>query len=267
MVLLTSDTTHDTGDMNRPIYRFLANKQWRSYRRPVMVQRLTQMAVVPDVLSHLDPTADVRMGFRRRNVQPGDFVDSRISEIPPKFRVQVFDKGERLISVAVVDPDVPDLERDSFYHRCHYFAANIPISPSSTSVPLSRLSKESQEMLPWLPPHAHLGSPYHRLVVIILQQPAGQVLDTASLREKIQRDGFNLRSYQQRLSLKPIGAFLFRTQWDEGTADVMQRAGLPGADLHFKRKRVEPLKKKQEPLKLKRNRLGLAGLPTKRLKF
>lgn len=251
--------------MNRPIYRYLADKQWRSYRRPVMMQRLTQMAVVPDVLSHLDITAEVVLGFKRRNVHPGEFVDSRVSEVPPRLKVQVFDRGERMISVIVVDLDVPDLERDSFYHRCHYFAANIPISTTSTSVPLSKLSKESQVLLPWLPPHSQKGSPYHRLAVIVLQQPEGKVLDISSLRETVQRDGFNLRSYQQRNGMNPIGAFLFRTKWDEGTAGVMARAGLPGADMEFKRKRIEPLIKPQLPLRKKKNRLGLAGLPTKRL--
>lgn len=229
------------------------------------MQRLTQMAVVPDVLSHLDITAEVRLGFKRRNVQPGEFVDSRVSEVPPKLDVQVFDPGERMISVIVVDPDVPDLENDSFYHRCHYFAVNIPISPTSTSVPFSQLSKDTQVVLPWLPPHAQKGSPYHRLAVIVLQHPPEKILDVSALREIVQRDRFNLRSYQQRNSLKPIGAFLFRTQWDEGTAGVMARTGLPGADIEFKRKRVEPLIKPQEPLKKFKNRLGLAGLPTKRL--
>ena len=229
-----------------------------------MEQRITQMAVVPDILSHLDLTADVRLGFKRHNVQPGDVVDSRVSEIPPKLSVQVFDKGERMVSVVVIDPDVPDLDNDSFYHRCHYFAANVPISPTSTSVPLSFLSPESQVLLPWLPPHAQKGSPYHRLAVLVLQQPPGEAA-MLPMRHDLDRERFNIRSYQNTYHLKPIGAFLFRTQWDEGTAEVMARVGLPGADIELKRRRIEPLKKKQEPLKLFRNRLGLAGLPSKRL--
>ncbi|KAI9790718.1 MAG: hypothetical protein M1816_004859 [Peltula sp. TS41687] len=253
------------GDMNRPIYRHLADKRWRSYQRSIMMQRLTTMAVVPDVLSHLDITAEVRLAFRDRKVHPGAMVDSRVSEVPPRLRVQVFDKGARMVSVMVMDPDVPDLERDSFRQRCHYLAANIPISPTETSVPLSRLHKDSQVLLPWLPPHSQKGSPYHRLVVLVMQQLEGKLLDVASLKETVRREDFNHRSYQQRNTLKPIGAFLFRTVWDEGTAAVMARAGLPGADVEFKRKRVEPLVKPQLPLRKFKNRLGLAGLPSKRL--
>lgn len=39
----------------------------------------------------------------------------------------------------------------------------------------------------------------------------------------------------------PFGVHLFRTQWDDGTAGVMQRAGIPGWDVEFKRKRIDPL--------------------------
>lgn len=254
------------GDMNRPIYRYLADREWRSYRRPVMMQRLTQMSVVPDVFSDLDPTAEVRLAFKRHNVQPGAFVESRVSEVPAKLNVRVFDKGERLVTVAVVDPDVPDVEQNGFRAQCHFLAVNIPISPTSTSVPLSRLSPDTQQLLSWLPPHAQKGSPYHRLSVFVLQQPREIVLEP-SQRDALTREAFRIRGFRQRHRLKPVGAFLFRTKWDEGMAGVMERAGIPGADIELKRKRVYPLKRAQLPLKKFKNRLGLAGLPSKRLKF
>ncbi|KAI9840749.1 MAG: hypothetical protein M1837_001323 [Sclerophora amabilis] len=250
------------GDMNRPIYRYLANKQWRSYRRPVLVQRLTQMSVVPDVLPALDPVVDTRLYFRQRSVQPGDIVDSRVSEVPARLRVQVFDKGERLVSVIVLDSDVPDLEQDRFNYRCHFIAANVPISPTSTSIPLFKLSHQSHILLPWLPPYAQKGSPGHRISTFIVQQPEGKVIDAASLQGKIQREGFNLRSFLDKHGLRPIGAHMFRIKWDEGTAGVMSRIGVEGADVELRRKRVEPLKKMPLPLKKKQNRIGL---PSKRL--
>lgn len=229
------------------------------------MQRLTQMAVVPDVLPDLDPIADVQLGFRRRVVQPGEFVDSRVSELPARLQIQLFEKGEDMVTIAVVDPDVPDPENDSFSYRCHFLAANIPVSPTSTSVALSKLSADSQTVLSWLPPHAQKGSPYHRLAVVVLRQPERKQLDIPSLKESITREGFRLRGFVTKHSLRLIGAHLFRTQWDEGTAGVMARAGLLGADIEFRRKRVEPLKKKQLPLKKKKNLVGLAGLPSKRL--
>lgn len=246
--IVTSNSLTDgiTGDMNRPIYRYLADKKWRSYKRLVLMQRVEQMDVTPDVLPAIDPTADVSIAFGRRNVQPGEFVDSRVSEIPAKLKVQVFDKGERMVTVVVVDSDVPAVEKDGFTYRCHFIASNIPISPTSTSVPLGRLSKEIQVSLPWLPPFAQKGSPYHRLSVFVLQQKEGQTIDVAAVREKFKRDGFKLRSFVDKYGLQPVGVNMFRTQWDEGTAGVMKRHGIEGADVEFKRKRIEPLPYKKK---------------------
>ena len=39
---------------------------------------------------------------------------------------------------------------------------------------------------------------------------------------------------------------IFRSLWDEGTAGVMSRAGIEGADIEFKRKKVIALKPKQK---------------------
>ena len=231
--------------MSKPIYRYLADRKWRSYQRLITVQRINQLNVVPDVLPYFEPTAEVRMAFRQRNVQPGEFIDSRVSEVPARLKVQVFDKGERLVSVVVVDSDVPVVDNDSFTSRCHFLATNIPISPTDTSLPLSH-AKDSQLVLPWLPPFAQKGSPYHRYSVFVLEQEPGKTLNTGELKGKVQRDGFSLRSFTDKYKVKPIGMSIFRSLWDEGTYGVMQRNGIEGADVEFKRKRIEALKPKQK---------------------
>jgi large subunit ribosomal protein L35 len=227
--------------MGKPIYRFLADRKWREYRRKILVQRITQMNVIPDVLPHIDPVVDVKLAFGRRTVQPGDFVESRVSAVPANLSVQSFERGERLVTVAVVDSDVPNLQTDGFDYRCHFLAANIPISPTNTTINLESLSTESQVLLPWLAPFAQKGSPYHRLSVFVLEQKDQKALDTAAIGKKVQRDDFRLRGFETRHQLKPIGAHLFRSQWDEGTVDVMKEAGVEGADIEFRRKRIEPL--------------------------
>ena len=233
------------GDMNKPIYRYLADRKWREYQRKIIVQRIEQLAIVPDVLPFFEPTADVRLAFRTRNVQPGEFIDSRVSEVPARLKVQVFDKGERLVTIVVIDSDVPVVDKDAFTSRCHYLAANIPLSPAETSLPLSKATQE-QLVQPWLPPFAQKGSPYHRYSVFVLQQKPGKTLDTAYAKEHIQPDGFSMRSFVDRLNLTPIGMGIFRSLWDEGTAGVMQRHGIQGADIEFKRKKVVALKPKQK---------------------
>lgn len=236
--------------MNKPIYRYLADQKWRKYKRLVLEQRLTQMSIVPDLIPALDPIADVDLAFGRKEIAPGEFVDSAISENMPRLKVQTFEQGEKLVSVVVVDADVPVPEKDGFSYRCHFIASNIPISPTQTSIPLikiDQLDKKKEDpaarqiALPWLAPWANRGAPYHRLAVFVLEQPEGKALDVVGLG-RTKRDGFKLRSFVDRHKLKPVGATLFRTKWDDSMAGVLQRAGLGDqVNVEFKRKRVEPL--------------------------
>jgi large subunit ribosomal protein L35 len=238
-----------TGDMNKPIYRYLADKKWRSYKRLVLEQRLTQLNVVPDLLPSLEVVADIDLGFGRKPVAPGDFVESFISEKMPRLNVQTFTPGERLVTVVVVDADVPVLEQDSFTYRCHLVASNIPLSPTKTSIPLQRIAQEDAKAdasakkiaLPWISPWAHKGAPYHRLGIFVLEQKDAQALDVAKL-SATKREKFNLRSFVDKHKLNPITATLFRTQWDESMAGVMERAGVKDQiAIELKRRRVEPL--------------------------
>jgi len=204
------------------------------------------MHIVPDLLPHIDPRAEVKLSFGRRKIRPGEFVDSRLSEYPGKLDIQTFEKGEKLVSIAFMDPDVPDMEHDTFVSRCHYLASNISISPTNGVIRLRELPTSSDNILPWLPPFAQKGSPYHRIAVFVLEQANGQVVDASSLKAATKREGFSLRGLCSKHKLHPIGMHLFRTQWDEGTAGVMQRAGLGGSDIEFRRKRVEPLPYKKK---------------------
>ncbi|KAL3451812.1 phosphatidylethanolamine-binding protein [Aspergillus insuetus] len=230
------------GDMSKPIYRYLADRQWREYRRKILVQRITQMKVIPDVLPHCEPALDTKLYFGRKPVPPGEFVDAAVSSTPPKLDIQMFEGGEKLVTIAVVDSDVPNVETDSFDYRMHYLAVNIPISALNTKVDLSQLSADSQVILPWLPPVAQKGSPYHRLSLFILEQKDSKPLDFAAVKSReTDRDNTLLRTLQARYHLKAIGAHLFRSIWDETTLEVMKQLGLPEADMELRRKRVEPL--------------------------
>ncbi|KAJ0425409.1 phosphatidylethanolamine-binding protein [Aspergillus carlsbadensis] len=230
------------GDMSKPIYRYLADRQWREYRRKILVQRITQMKIIPDVLPHCDPVLDTKLYFGRKPVPPGEFVNAAVSSTPPKLDIQVFEGGEKLVTIAVVDSDVPNVETDSFDYRMHYLAVNIPISALKTKVDLSQLSADSQVVLPWLPPVAQKGSPYHRLSLFILEQKDSKPLDFAAVKAReTDRDNTLLRTLQARYRLKAIGAHLFRSIWDETTLDVMKQIGFSEADMELRRKRIDPL--------------------------
>ncbi|KAK4155935.1 phosphatidylethanolamine-binding protein [Chaetomidium leptoderma] len=247
------------GDMNKPIYRYLAHRKWCAMERKIILQRIEQFHIVPDLLPKFEPTMDVKMMFRGYKTPPGSILDSRITETAPTLRMQVFDKGERLFSVVVLDADVPDAESDSFKKRLHFLATNIPWGPAQDSLPLTRLgggggdggesAASGPELgalaVPWLPAFAQKGAPYHRMTIFILQHADNAPLDAAKLQALYDgqgREGFSLKSFRDKFGLDPVGFTMFRTVWDENTADVMARHGIPGADLEFKQQRVMSLK-------------------------
>jgi large subunit ribosomal protein L35 len=231
------------GDMNKPVYRHLAERKWQSYDRKLIVQRIEQFHIVPDILPKLEPSVDVQLFFRRMKVPPGQVVDSLVSEVAPRLRVQSFEKGERLVSVVVMDSDVPEVEEDTFKKRCHFLAVNIPLSPTQPSIPLGKIISPNQLIVPWLPAFAQKGSPYHRLSIFVLEHAKGEEIQIERLKELYSaHDGFSLKSFRDIFALKPIGFNMFRTVWDDNTAKVMGRAGVPGADIELRNKRVHSLK-------------------------
>lgn len=246
--------------MNKPIYRYYANKDWQAYRRKVLIQRITQMAVVPDVLPSIDPTVDLTMSFRGRKAQPGAKLLSSLTAQPPVLNAQVFDAGKRLYTVVVIDSDVPDLINDGFGMRCHGIFTNFEVEPTKTTLDLSKNTEGT--VLSWLAPHAMKGSPYHRLSILLLQHPLGTDGQPMRLNPEAcqkffpKRDGLNLRSIMDKLRVnftesgkgqfQPVGVTLFRTEWDEDTERVMRSAGIEGWDMEFKNEKPQklPYKKK-----------------------
>lgn len=231
--------------MTKPVYRFMAERRWRSMDYKIIAQRISQFHVVPDLLPAFDPTMDVKLSFRGYQVSPGAILDSRVTEVAPTLRMQVFDKGERLLTVVVIDSDVPDVMHDNFKRRCHFLAANIPWDPSKTVLSLRSVGDrvEGDVGKPWLPPFAQKGSPYHRLNVFVLEQKPGAKIDGEALKKHLEnRENFSLKGFREKFNLEPVGFNLFRSEWDEGTAEVMERHGIPGAEVEFKRQKFASLK-------------------------
>lgn len=212
----------------------------------ILAQRVKQFHITPDVLPQFDPKIDVQMTFRGYKIQPGEIIDSLVTETPPNLRLQVFDSGKHLVSVVVMDSDVPDPENDAFTSRLHFIASNIEIDSLTKNISLNTISKEPAEKLavPWLPPTAQEGAPYHRLSIWILRHKCNQPRDIKKLQEEWlnRRDGFKLKDFISQYKMTPIGFNIFRSIWDPHTRQVMERHGIPGADVVYRRKRVHSLK-------------------------
>lgn len=227
------------------------------------MQRLTQMNVVPDVLREINPTVDVDLSFHRLSVHPGDFVTSTMSQYPPRITIQPFNGGRRLVTILMIDPDVPNVETDSFNSRGHFVAVNVPISPTQTvistsdipdveAMPNEAMPSKGQLLEQWKPPFAQKGSPYHRLCLLILEQSDEKPVDGMTVKKALLSDqkntlDFSAKRLISRYGMVPVGAFLFRTRWDEGTDALMYRLGAEGAGVELKPRRVLPLPYKKKP--------------------
>ena len=234
------------GDMNKPIYRYLAERKWRSYKRLLTMQRISQFNIVPDILPSLEPTAAVGIGFGRKKEALGEIVPSKISKSPGKLFIQVYNKGDRLVTLALIDPDVPNFDTDGFEYRCHFLATNVPVSPNVKTISLNKLSEDSQLIFPWLPPYAHKGSPYHRLAFFVLEQEEAKTIDIVTARKNYQRENFKLRRFIDMYPSMPVGVDIFRTKWDIDTDEIMMNLGIEDVGLELRKKHYAPLPYKRK---------------------
>ncbi|TID18235.1 Phosphatidylethanolamine-binding protein PEBP [Venturia nashicola] len=230
------------GDMAFPIYRFLADRKWREMKRKVLEQRITQLSVIPDVYPFADPVLDIDFKFDRYVVTPGDFLATSRTVLAPRLKLQQFDAGRKMVTIVAIDSDVPNVEKDGFDYRCHGIWSNIVITPTDNKVDLQSL-KEDETILPWTPPYAQKGSPYHRISLWVFEQEPDKHVNAQTIARRVQREKFVLRSFVDKMEFKkqPLGVTLFRTRWDESTDAVMARYKIEGANLEFKNKKAEKL--------------------------
>ncbi|KAJ7051219.1 hypothetical protein C8F01DRAFT_1176268 [Mycena amicta] len=175
-------------DMTIPSHRHLVEQRWRKDGDlDLLMERLHQMHVVPDVLPIIHPSIDLRLTARlmpehfeslmRRNrsqrgvntfkeVIPGNYLTSRQTRAPPKLYANVFHTDVRLYTMLMVDPDVPDPENQTYTTFLHWLKPNIPLSATHAGrIPF--LNTHTR----YIPPHPQRGTPYHRYVTLLLPQP------------------------------------------------------------------------------------------------
>ncbi|KAG9050363.1 hypothetical protein FS837_005984 [Tulasnella sp. UAMH 9824] len=199
--------SHGKADMSKPIYRHLLEKSWRKDGRlDLLMERVHQMYVLPDVLPAMHPTVDLHVIFDRKywknhltgfvDVEPGVFMPPRMTIHAPRMQATVFHPEERLYTLLMVDPDVPDTDNKTFQTYVHLLKTNISLSASSSY--LQDINVKGG-LLPYEPPHPQKGTPYHRYVTLLLPQVERLNLTPADLPSG--RAGFDVREFAAKHKL------------------------------------------------------------------
>ncbi|KAK6516770.1 hypothetical protein TWF506_006659 [Arthrobotrys conoides] len=158
-------------DPYRKIYQYWDDQKWRALKRKILMQRIEQMNIVPDILPAIDPIVDVSLRFRRRNILHGAKVLAKNATRYPSVQVKQFDSKKRLVTVLVVDPDKPNLEKNGFDYYLQWMVTNCDISIENPMViGVSTTHNARDEVAPYEVPYVHKGEGYHRYCLFILEQ-------------------------------------------------------------------------------------------------
>lgn len=159
-------------DMSVPSNRHLVEQRWRKEGDlDLLMERLHQMKVVPDLLPDIRPSLDLHLtarGWSRtwslldtfRVVEPGTYLLPAQTTVPPRLYASVFHTDTRLYTLVMIDPDVPNEETASYTNYLHWMQPNIPLSALSPTE-LPNLNEHTK----YIPPHPQRGTPYHRYTV------------------------------------------------------------------------------------------------------
>ncbi|GAA6011683.1 hypothetical protein JCM10207_004208 [Rhodosporidiobolus poonsookiae] len=205
-------------DLSKPVYRQLVKRAWhKDGDLTILLQRIHQMHIVPDLLPSLSPEVDVRIQVAGETVEPGAYTQPAQTREGFEVSAQVFHPEERLYTLLVIDPDVPDELNQSFTTFAHLLIPNITVSATTpASLPLSTLPST----LPFVPPHPQNGTPYHRYTVLLLEQPSQLSLDAAD--SALERGGFSAREFVQQHGLEARGVSFFRQVWDREVSKIYE---------------------------------------------
>ncbi|SJX63574.1 related to MRPL35-mitochondrial ribosomal protein, large subunit [Sporisorium reilianum f. sp. reilianum] len=222
----SSSATHY--DASNPAFRHLRERLWRKDSGVLakVIERCTLMHVLPDVLPGITPTADVQLAFGQGegftdhastggDVLVGVFVDPSVTLEPPTVEVNVFHTETKRYTLAIVDPDQPDEEAQTF--RTSLLALKTDIELSATSDPKVDLTHGMQ--VAYVPPHPQQGTKYHRYTTVLFEQPQ-QASEAQAVHD---RHNFSVADFAQSRGLVPAGIHFWRAQWSPECAPTVSK--------------------------------------------
>ncbi|KAG9073478.1 hypothetical protein FS749_015125 [Ceratobasidium sp. UAMH 11750] len=202
-------------DLSQPVYRHLLEQAWRRKGAlDLLMERVHQMKVIPDLLPAFHPTVDLQLSFvEGEEVVPGVFLPVNATLQPPSITAQAFHPEGGLYTLLMVDPDVPDPSTQGFLTYVHVLQPNIPLSATKSQV----LVSDSEDTLPYIPPHPQNGTPYHRYTTFLLPQPSKLAIEVS----KIPRENFNMRAFfREHQYDRGGGIHMFRGEWDKSVSAI-----------------------------------------------
>lgn len=191
-------------DLTRPSHRKMVETKWRNEGDlDLLMERVSQMNIVPDVIPTFHPSFNLRCSFvtpesagrrtyasevqaakakgrepppksskSRALVEAGVYLSPAQTIDPPTMFTEVFHTDTRLYTLVMIDPDVPDVGNQTYQNYLHWMCPNIPLSASHKGPVLVR------ELVPdhtkYVPPHPQRGTPYHRYILLLLPQPSAR---------------------------------------------------------------------------------------------
>ncbi|KAG0080281.1 hypothetical protein BGZ90_000058 [Linnemannia elongata] len=213
-------------DMSKAVFRFMKGKQFKRETLPVIQQRTAQMFVTPDLLPTFTPSVNVQLDFGAGSIPEGTKLTDGYFEtgsflLPgktikePKVNVTSFHPEQRYYTVALVDPDMPDVENETYKQQLHWLIANVPLSATQTE-----LTKDNADVvLSYLAPHPPKGTKYHRYTLLLAEQPNNG-------QDKIEMDATQisrettLRDLCSHFKLEVKGLTFFRQVWDKDVSRI-----------------------------------------------
>ncbi|KAL1914449.1 uncharacterized protein VTP21DRAFT_8901 [Calcarisporiella thermophila] len=199
-------------DMSKPVYRYMWEKHWQKEPMAKLMERITQMRVIPDLVHpSVTPSIEVQVDFGEGNFEPGVFLSPAKTIETPALKIVNTHVNTRLYTIALVDPDVPDTANRTYKQMCHWLVTNVPISSTSPQV------QGGDTVFPYLPPHPQKGTKYHRYTLLVYEQPDG---GKQRIELSLDKRDFDIRTIHTKYNLTTRGVSFFREVWDEEVSNI-----------------------------------------------
>ncbi|KAG0361422.1 hypothetical protein BGZ54_009101 [Gamsiella multidivaricata] len=215
---------HGQIDMSKAVFRYMQSKQFQRETLPVIQQRISQMFVTPDLLPSFTPSLNVQLDFgpgSSPSASTNNYFETGSYLLPgktikePKVNVTSFHSEQKYYTVALIDPDMPDVENETFKQQLHWLMTNVPLSATQMEVSAGN----ADVILPYLPPHPPKGTRYHRYTLLLAEQPNGGQDKVQIAQSDISRET-TLRELCSQYGLNVKGLTFFRQVWDKDVSRI-----------------------------------------------